>query len=103
MVIRDRDDLRGNELAMRLAIPGVDADARLVEEHIRRVFISVRAQEMLLEGGNVLRGKGCAECCHAASRRAFSTRLSIVQMPSIPGRHSLLCRDQRCQVWPAKG
>jgi hypothetical protein len=44
-------------------------------------------------GAPMIGGGGCTVDGHAAARSALSVRLSMVQIPSIPGRHSALWRD----------
>ena len=84
---------------MRLSVPRLMADADLIKQDVSDVLVAVGAQQVraqLLEMAYLKRG---AEGGHAAATSsAWSTLLSMDQIPSMPGRHSLLWRDQRCQM-----
>ena len=102
LVVRDRNHLHGKEFLVRLAVPRIAPDGSTAAQYIGGVFKAVTAQQVVAQRRLVVFAQGEAERGHAALSSAFSTRLIIVQMPSMPGRHSLLWRDQRCQLWPAK-
>jgi len=67
------------------------------------VFATMPKMQMPAELLNMIGGEGCTVGDHAAARGALSVRLSTVQIPSIPGRHSALWRDHATSAvqWPS--
>ena len=81
-------------------LPGVGLDAGFAAEQIGGGFKTVFAANKAAQRIEVRLPDGQIQQAHAAHSSAAPTRLSMVQIPSMPARHSLLWRDQRCQLCP---
>ena len=100
VLARDRRHGMDGEPAPASPLPGVGLDAGFAAEDIGGGLDPVLAQEKAAQRIEVRFPDGQVEQAHAAHSNAVSTRLSMVQIPSTPVRHSLLWRDQRCQQRP---
>ena len=83
----DRDHLAHQELGVRGAIPWIERNSCFLEKHVGRPFHAGLCEKSGAELGVVLFKQDDTEGCHAATSSAASMRRSMVQMPSVPGRH----------------
>src|SRR4029077_12023592 len=83
-----RHDLGGEVFDMSLPVPGIGMDVSLVEQDVDRVLAAILRKKHTLQLLSLRRLERGAVGGHAATLSAWSMRLSMVQMPSTPGRHS---------------
>ena len=88
------------EAAPASVLPGIGLDMRFTAENVSGSLDTVLPLEKFAQFIAV-RFTNCEiEEAHVVHSNAVSIRLIMVQMPSTPGRHSLLCRDHRCHRCP---
>gem|GEM_PF-5851676 len=67
------------------------------KKYIRRALDFVGTDQLGIQETQMRLLNDNVDHAHAAISSARSIRRSMVQIPSMPGRHAVLCRDHRCQ------
>src|SRR3546814_9397576 len=93
-------DVGRQKFLVGFAIPRVLLNISGAKKHVRRMLLAVIPKQQGFEPLKMSLLKRSAVLGHAATNRACSTRLSMVQMPSMPGRQSSQWRDPRCPFTP---
>lgn len=97
----DGYDLAREVTAPRGAAPGICIHGTGREQQQSCALLAGLAEDQRPKQMEVVLAQGEARA-HQADTSAASTRRSTVRIPSLPGRHSVLWRLQRCQVMPWK-